>query len=509
MAVPDNDIFSLVDVNNTVNPTQSNLTSCFSSAYNTGFDPRYKGNKDRLSNFRNYKHNASLKFIELAPSTTSPSGSCTLSGQTLIAFHNGNGLYPVVGDTLYTTSSGTTALTIQNSWRYVYGSGFSVQTDSLGVVSSIHTCASTGLRGFACSTKGKNLQEACALFADQTYYHNGAGQYPTLNDNVYADAAGTQPLEGGQYKYGAVGTLIIEFDLINFPPIPTGKVVGFGSCGGVQTTPIQMTTNKYPTEALLNCSDTAYSTYYHDGFSEGANSYPVVGDTIYDNAAGTQPHDGSTSGINGWRKLVGGIKIQINQNGLVVAQGAQCQLTAFDVEDEYSYGDLSAACYSGLPNGKTRTLYHNGDSAIPAGGDTVYQDPNGQFPYPGNNNCRYLQGIGQFGAAIQISATGLITDIALCTYNNNSVAVNVKSFQISVAKSGQIYGTCSLSLATTQTLYFDGTTTYPTLDKIVYTDPSLTTVYSGGYDWYRTADGVSTIQIANSGRVTVVSPCVQ
>jgi uncharacterized protein (TIGR02145 family) len=52
--VPDSNDFTLQDVCNVVLPPVDTLEYCFMYAIDCWFDPVYKGNKDRLSNFRNY-----------------------------------------------------------------------------------------------------------------------------------------------------------------------------------------------------------------------------------------------------------------------------------------------------------------------------------------------------------------------------------------------------------------------------------------------------------------------
>ncbi len=55
MPVPNNDTFSLQDVATYLQKSgEDNLVGLFSFARDWRFDPNYEGNKDRLSNFRNY-----------------------------------------------------------------------------------------------------------------------------------------------------------------------------------------------------------------------------------------------------------------------------------------------------------------------------------------------------------------------------------------------------------------------------------------------------------------------
>jgi hypothetical protein len=96
---------------------------------------------------------------------------------------------------------------------------------------------------------------------------------------------------------------------------------------------------------------------------------------------------------------------------------------------------------------------------------------------------------------------------SLLEFRNYGNTINVTSFQLSSASSAQSSGACSLSLATKQTLYFNGTTTYPTLNQIVYTNSSLTSAFNGGFNWWRSGNGASRFQISFYGEVTVVSSC--
>jgi len=53
-SVPNTNTFSLQDVVDVVNPSIHTLQHSFDESIPEYFDPTYEGNKDRLSNFRNY-----------------------------------------------------------------------------------------------------------------------------------------------------------------------------------------------------------------------------------------------------------------------------------------------------------------------------------------------------------------------------------------------------------------------------------------------------------------------
>lgn len=45
-------------------------------------------------------------------------------------------------------------------------------------------------------------KDACGISSSNTtFYHNGSGTFPAVNDTVYSDSAGTIPLSGGQRRW--------------------------------------------------------------------------------------------------------------------------------------------------------------------------------------------------------------------------------------------------------------------------------------------------------------------
>ena len=105
MAVPDTNTFSLQDVcDQFTTNIPDDLVDCFSRASSDQFDPAYEGNKDRLSNFRNYGGVFAGRFILL--STTSPGSSTSWSNQntTLSSLYYGHDVRVV--------------------WRYTSGSSY-------------------------------------------------------------------------------------------------------------------------------------------------------------------------------------------------------------------------------------------------------------------------------------------------------------------------------------------------------------------------------------------------
>ena len=105
MAVPDTDTFTLQNVVDAVSPTTDDLVDCFSDAVAADFDSTYSGSKNNLLNFRNYGMTGLNEFLG-STGQSSSTGICALAILTTY-YHDGTGSTPVVGDIVYTDSSGT------------------------------------------------------------------------------------------------------------------------------------------------------------------------------------------------------------------------------------------------------------------------------------------------------------------------------------------------------------------------------------------------------------------
>ena len=111
MAVPDTTTFTLQNVVDAVGPTTDDLVDSFADAVTGDFDSNYgPGDESNLLQFRNYDGTASLpSFVgSLASSSAGVSPCNPPLTMNITYYHNGSGSYPVVGDTVYTNSSGST-----------------------------------------------------------------------------------------------------------------------------------------------------------------------------------------------------------------------------------------------------------------------------------------------------------------------------------------------------------------------------------------------------------------
>ena len=100
------------------------------------------------------------------------------------------------------------------------------------------------------------------------------------------------------------------------------SLLNFRNYGAEPTfTAFQMTTQKYFNTGAVDCFNSTFTTYWHDG----ASNEPDVGDNIYEDSAGTTLHNGLFFGNNGWRVCSSGLVIQVGANGNVTDTSSMCQ----------------------------------------------------------------------------------------------------------------------------------------------------------------------------------------
>ena len=132
MAVPDTTTFTLQNVVTEVNPTTDDLVDCFADAVASKFDSNYEGSKNQLLNFRNY--GAVTSFSTSTNATSSRLVCAKLLDIT--RYHTGTATYPVAGDTVWNTSSGTG---VPGDGWYKSANNTAYFTTS-GVVTSVAIC---------------------------------------------------------------------------------------------------------------------------------------------------------------------------------------------------------------------------------------------------------------------------------------------------------------------------------------------------------------------------------
>ena len=139
MAVPDTNTFTLQNVQSTVDPSKNNLNDLFTvasgvspSVFDSSYNPNATGTSNNLLNFRNYG-----AFTSFSTSTNATSSRLVCAKLLDITrYHTGTATYPVAGDTVWNTSSGTGVP--GNGW-YKSANNTAYFTTS-GVVTSVAIC---------------------------------------------------------------------------------------------------------------------------------------------------------------------------------------------------------------------------------------------------------------------------------------------------------------------------------------------------------------------------------
>lgn len=147
MGVPNTTTFELQDVVDEVNPTTDDLVDCFADANANYFDSTYEGSKNQLLNFRNYgSGNALTSAYRYAFAGGKPVLECEVSRAITTEFwHDGSNLLPGIGDTCYTSATGSSYLGNGN-WMIRSTSGTSTPTRVItitggsGVISAVMIC---------------------------------------------------------------------------------------------------------------------------------------------------------------------------------------------------------------------------------------------------------------------------------------------------------------------------------------------------------------------------------
>ena len=137
MGVPNTTTFTLQNVVDVVNPTTDDLVDSFADAVSSKFDSNYEGSKNQLLNFRNYD---GVTLIAVTMSSGTSKDVCNETPNITRYTDGTNFDGPVVGDVVYTNSTGTSFLASGNYKSQMGSSGSNVQIGSNGVVTARNSC---------------------------------------------------------------------------------------------------------------------------------------------------------------------------------------------------------------------------------------------------------------------------------------------------------------------------------------------------------------------------------
>ena len=251
----------------------------------------------KMSDWYGYDRDCSPNTsFSCAVGQTTESGACAATiNQTY--YHNGASPLPAVGDECYDDLSGTTVL-VANYYKTSTSGGFRI-TGTVGTVASTFNC----MTGYSSSVMIDTVANACAASLSPTYYHDGAGLTPVVNDTCYTTSAGTTTIVAGYYNIGS-GLYI--------------RVYSTGVVGLRDTCPtLTMYSSSVGGKPSAICTASITELYYHDG----VGTYPTTGDTCYTTSAGT------TVLSNATRKLstgLGAISYTISGGSGVISSIALC-----------------------------------------------------------------------------------------------------------------------------------------------------------------------------------------
>jgi hypothetical protein len=145
MAVPDTNTFSLQDVVNEFTESIDDLVHCVSNADAAGYNSSYYSSPaTSLLEFRDYEETVSLTSFPSSAGGKNQSSVCQYASVNQTYYHDGSNATPVVGDTVYSDSAGTTPLAENNYKLNALGS-YHIETvgvgnPATGVVDSLSPC---------------------------------------------------------------------------------------------------------------------------------------------------------------------------------------------------------------------------------------------------------------------------------------------------------------------------------------------------------------------------------
>jgi hypothetical protein len=136
MGVPNTTTFTLQNVVDVID-NDDNLVGCFNDAVASKFDSNYEGSKNQLLNFRNYD---GVTLIAVTMSSGTSKDVCNETPNITRYTDGTDSSGPVVGDVVYTNSTGTSFLASGNYKSQMGSSGSNVQIGSNGVVTARNSC---------------------------------------------------------------------------------------------------------------------------------------------------------------------------------------------------------------------------------------------------------------------------------------------------------------------------------------------------------------------------------
>jgi hypothetical protein len=156
------------------------------------------------------RSNNSTYIYAVAPENLNPASTPILSSGVSFNFSNSRfnslpstGTYEYqafITDT-YDTAFSSSNLRLQSELTTTQ-QAYKMLTLPLSTGTFTRTAPAPTITSFSGTIGANDASIACALATNTTYYHNGAGTYPTTGDSVYTNSAGTIGLSQAKYSRG-------------------------------------------------------------------------------------------------------------------------------------------------------------------------------------------------------------------------------------------------------------------------------------------------------------------
>lgn len=392
-----------------------------------------------------YTYDLSISSISLTSFSLSDSGyeteseACGSSGvQTL--YHNADGLYPVIGSTIYTDSIGSSVF--DGDSLYYKSDNDSIVISTEGIVTSLNSCLCSETSAPVVSQADVYISEG-----EEVKFTIEATNNPTL--------------------YEASGSCR-EFEL-------------FGGISGAVFRGQECKTGLYK-DTFVSESETITRCFYIGSVTkvsgDSSSSYTDVGGCLESALPSGLQLDETSGTIYGIPESNGEFDFTVKASNCVgsssdhtfkiIVSPAVAPNAEFKIDTTSGQADYSAACSIATPT--YSTMYHDGILDYPVIRDIIFEDETGYNSFNGNNQWYIMEN----GVAVQIDTEGFVVDTFLCGINPPTPVTNVQ-----VAFGADSTASCSSS--TFNGYYYTGT--FGVAPGKLYTDATQTTYAAAG--WYK------------------------
>ena len=375
--------------------------------------------------------------------------ACSDTSGVQTVYHNGSSVAISAGDTVYTSSDGSTVLDGSDDY-YKHGTS-SIRISSGGVVTEKRACS--------CSeTSSPSItQQDIVINKDESLK---IGIQATNNPISFSAGGNCRTYE----FFGGVDGAVF-----NGTDCDSGTSKSFFLSGGEK-------------ETFCYFSGTVAKVA-----GSGAATFTDIGGCIESSLPEGLTFNSTDGVISGTPSETGVFTFTVNATNCfgtssdasfkITVNEAKTKTPRFKMDVSNSQTTTSAVCAITTPT--YSSYYHDGILGFPVIYDVIYSDPEGYNVYDGNNKWYLMEN----GSAIKIDGEGIVVDTFLCDVNDPSVPT---------------YKTISLAFSSTSasdacdsetfvTYYYSGT--FASSGSVLYTDTEASSKATTGYYKYDTGNG--------------------